>query len=113
MGYSIPEVKLILLFCYYAINFLVYLTSLVVYLIALHDYGVNIFQYKFCSAGGYKEECEIHRERAEELFIPSTILSILSVLLFSMISFSHLMYVIHFKTAINTIKDTLKSWNCI
>ena len=113
MGYSIPEVKLILLFCYYAINFLVYLTSLVMYLYVLHDYGENIFQYKFCSAGGYKEECEIYRERAEDSFIPSTVLSILSVILFSMITFSHLMYVIHFKTAMNSIKDTLMSWNCM
>jgi len=113
MGYSIPEVKLILLFCYYAINFLVYLTSLVVYLYVLHDYGVNAFQYEFCSAGGYKEECEIYRERAEDSFIPSTVLSILSVLLFSMITFSHLLYVIHFKTAINTVKDALKSWSCM
>ena len=113
MGHSIPEVKLILIFCYYSINYLVYLIALVMYLYVLYDYGVNIFQYKFCSAGGYKEQCEIYKERAEESFIPSTILSILSVLLFSMINFSHMTYVVQFLELKKAMKEKLKSWHCI
>jgi len=113
LGYSIPEVKLIFIFCYYAINYLVYLTALVIYLYVLHDYEENIFQYELCSAGGYKEECEIYKERAEDSLIPSTIMSTLSVILFSMINFSHLMYVVQFLELKKAIHDKLKYLNCI
>jgi len=113
IGYSIPEVKLILIFCYYAINYLVYLAALVMYLYALHGYGVNIFRYEFCSAGGYKEECEIYRERAEDSFIPSTIMSTLSVILFSMINFTHLMYVVQFLELKKAMEKKLTYLNCI
>jgi len=113
MGYSIVEVKLIMLFWYYAVNFLVYLTALVVYLYVLNDYGVNFFKYQMCSAGGYREECEVYRERAEDSFIPSTIMSTLSVILFSMMSFTHLMYVIHFQSAKKVVKNALKSCKCM
>ena len=113
MGYSIPEVKLIFIFFYYAINFLVYLIALIMYLFVLHDYGESIFQYKFCSAGGYKQECEIYRERAENAFIPSTVTSTISVILFSLINFTHLMYAVQFLNLKKSIHDKLKSWNCL
>jgi len=113
MGYSAVEVKLLLLFCYYAINFLVYLTALVVYLYVLNKYGVSFFDYQVCSAGGFKEECEVHREKIEDLYIPSTVMSMLSVILFSVINFCHLMYVIHYQSARKTLRNALKSWICI
>jgi len=113
MGYSTVEIKLILLFCYYVVNFLVYLTALVAYLYVLNDYGVNFFDYQICSAGGYKQECEVYKEKAEDSSIPSTIMSTLSVILFSMMNFTHLMYVVHFRSAKKAMQGIFKSWKCI
>lgn len=114
LGYSVPEVKLTLLFCYYAVNFLVYLIALIVYLYLLvGPYGSNVFIYQFCSAGGYKEQCEIYKEKAEDSYIPTNIMSTLSVILFSMINFTHLVYIVHITTVKQAVKDILKSWQCM
>jgi len=113
LKYSVPEAKLTLLLFYYAINYLVYLIALIVYLYVIIDPGLNsYFTYAVCSVGGYKEECEIYKERTYDSYIPSTVMSMVSVILFSMINFVHLIYVVHIPTAKKTIKDTLKSWHC-
>jgi len=91
----------------------VYLIALIVHLhITVGPGDSYYFTYYFCSAGGYKEECEIYKEKGEDSYIPSTIMSTLSVVLFSMISYSHLMYIVHIPTR-QAIKDAMKSWHCM
>ena len=104
LGYSIPEVKLTMLFCYYTITFFMYFCAVIAYLQEVDEYNANIGEYIFCSAGGFKEECEIHRVRAERSTILSTVLIIISLLLYTLINIIHLLYVVHVPTMLDSIR---------
>ncbi|XP_065911428.1 uncharacterized protein [Dysidea avara] len=104
LGYSIPEVKLTMLFCYYTITFFMYFCAVIAYLQEVDEYNANIGEYIFCSAGGFKEECEIHRVRAERSTVLSTVLIIISLLLYTLINIIHLLYVVHVPTMLDSIR---------
>ena len=108
LRYSIPEVKMTLLFCYYAVTFFVYFCAVVAYFQEADKYSTNIEKYIFCSAGGFKEECEMHREKAERSVVPSTVLIIIGLLLYTFINVIHLLYVVHIPTVWNSIRKVFK-----
>jgi len=48
-----------------------------------------------CSAGGYKKECDIYRERAERTFTVTLVLSFFNGTLTSILNWTHLLYVVN------------------
>jgi len=57
-----------------------------------------------CSAGGYKEECEVHRERAERSFIATFVFIILAWIFLSFLNWTHLFYVVNISKVIKTTR---------
>ena len=53
---------------------LVFIYTLVTFLHNIDDYTMYSGYYIICSAGGFKEECEMYREKAEESITPAYIL---------------------------------------
>ena len=103
----IPETKLYLLFFYYAITMTFFIYSLVSFLLSIDNYNMHSNEYILCSAGGYKEECEIQREKVRESFIVTFVFSILNTILVSFINLSHLMYVVNIPEVIKSTKKYL------
>jgi len=106
--YSIPELKLTMLFCYYAVTFFVYLFAIVAFFQEVDEYNAHIDKYISCSAGGFKEECEIHRMRAERSTILSTVIIIISLFLYTFINIIHLLYVVDIPSMLNSIRRFCK-----
>ena len=71
----------------------------------MDDYDMYTNDYILCSAGGYKEECEIHRENAEASLNITFVLSVFVGLLISFMNLSHLTYVVNIR---KLIRDTKK-----
>ena len=108
LWYSIPEVKLTMLFCYYAVTFFVYFFAVVAYFQEVDDYETNIGEYIFCSAGGFNEECEIHRVRAEKSTLLSTVVIIIGLFLYTFVNIIHLLYVVHVPSVLEGIRKFCK-----
>ena len=68
-------------------------------------YDMYTNDYILCSAGGYKEECEVHRENAEASLNATFVLSVFVGLLISFMNLSHLAYVVNIR---KLIRDTKK-----
>ena len=109
LGFSVPEIKLFLLFCYYMLTMLIYFITVVAHLLATDTLTASTNKYLVCSAGGDREQCEEHRERAEASLIGAISLTMLIVILYSLVNLSHLVYVIHFPTVKKTIQRLYKS----
>ena len=69
------------------------------------DYNMNSNEYILCSAGGYKEECEVYREKAEASLNVTFVLSVFVGLLIAFMNLSHLMYIVNIR---KLIRDTKK-----
>jgi len=109
--YSIPEVKLTMLFCYYAVTFFVYLFAVIAFFQEVDDYDTYIDKYIFCSAGGFKEECEIHRVRAERSTVLSSVIIIIGLFLYTFINIIHLLYIVHVPSVLERIRRFCKFWH--
>ena len=79
---------------------LVYIYTLVTFLRNINAYTMYSDYYIICSAGGFKEECEMYREKAEESFTAVNILNFINCVLISFLNFSHLIYVVNISTLI-------------
>ena len=102
-GFSTPEKKLFILFWYYILVLMVYLTYVMVELETSDSVAEQLRNYFSCSIGGYKPECEGHKEKIESTSWRSYWLDLTSVLMLSSITISNLMYVLQ----IYTIKKVL------
>ena len=74
---------------------LFFIYVLVTFLRSIDAYTSYSLNYVICSAGGFKEECEIYRENAEGSFTVTVVLSICITVLISFLNLSHLMYVVN------------------
>ena len=74
---------------------LVFIYTLIIYLRNIEAYTMYSSKYIICSAGGFKEECEMYREKAEKSFTATFILSVFVTVLISFVNLSHLMYVVN------------------
>ena len=79
--------------------------TLVTLLRSIDAYNMHSNNYFMCSAGGFKEECEIHRENAEESLTTTFFLSIVSGILISFINLSHLMYVVNISKLMKSLHE--------
>ena len=84
-----------------------FIYSLVSFLLSIDNYNMHSNEYILCSAGGYKEECEMQREKVRESFIVTFVFSILNTILVSFINLSHLMYVVNISEVIKSTKKYL------
>jgi len=108
LGFSVPEIKLFLLFCYYMLAMLIYFIAVVAHLLATDTVTVSTNRYLVCSAGGDREECEKYRLIAENSLIGAISLTMLTVILHSLFNLSHLLYVIHLPTVKKIIQRFCK-----
>jgi len=61
-------------------------------------------KYVACSLGGAREECEEYKMKAVKLLDSVVALSTIAILLYSMINFTHLLYVIR----LQAVKDAMR-----
>jgi len=73
---------------------LFYLYTLVTLLLSIDDYSMYSRSYMMCSAGGFNEECEMFREKADNSFTVTFVLSIFVSILLPFVNLSHLLYVV-------------------
>jgi len=57
-----------------------------------------------CSAGGYKEECEVHREKALRSYTATFVLVILFGISISFLNWTHLLYVVNISKVIKATR---------
>ena len=73
----------------------VFVYTLVIFLRSIDTFNMNSNNYIICSAGGFKEECEIHKQNAERSFNATFILSIFIDVLVPFLNINHLLYVVN------------------
>jgi len=89
------ETKLYLLFFYYGMTMLFLIYGVVTFLRSVDALTMHSNNFILCSAGGYKKECEMHKERAEGTFTITFILGCLVGTLISILNLTHLLYVVN------------------
>ena len=95
--FSTPETKLLILFSYYTITIVILLIHLVINLWIIDDAAETVVKFIFCSAGGYKTECNVFKDRLHKILTPSIVSGLTTTLLLSFINIVHLVYVIQFQ----------------
>ena len=88
---------MLILFSYYAITIVVLLIHLVINLWIIDGAAENVVKFIFCSAGGYKTECHIFKDRLHKILTPSIVSGLMTTLLLSFINIVNLVYVIQFQ----------------
>ena len=83
---------------------LFFIYTLVTFLRSIDAYTMYSRDYITCSAGGFKEECEMYRENADKSFTATFILSVFIYVLISFLNLSHLMYVVNIGKLIKYIQ---------
>ena len=73
---------------------LFYIYTLVTLLRSIDAYNMYTESYMMCSAGGFNEECEMYREKADKSFTATFVLSIFVSVLLPFVNLSHLLYVV-------------------
>jgi len=61
------------------------------------DLVASTDKYVACSLGGAREECDEYKMKAVESLDTTLVLITIAILLYSMINFTHFMYVIRFR----------------
>ena len=89
-----PERKLMILFSYYAFSATMILIHLVINLRSTDNTVQNVTSYTLCSTGGYREECNVHRENLNNGLIVSVIFDFIATLFLSLGNIVNLFYVI-------------------
>ena len=79
---------------------LLYFAASMIHLKTRDQTFTKMAKHIYCSAGGYREECNKYKAF---LLAPSVVTTI-AVMLFFLINLCHLLYVIHFQTVKETIK---------
>lgn len=95
IGFSTPEAKLFILFWYYVLVVVVLLTHFTIFLYNAESMTANLENYFTCIALG-NPNCEVHRERTDDMTRPSFYLDLAATMLLCSINLSNLMYVLQF-----------------
>lgn len=74
------------------------------HLLATDEITTSSNKFLVCSAGGDREDCVEHRERAENSLVGALVLTMITTALYSLINLSHLVYVIHFPALKEAVK---------
>lgn len=95
-GFSTPEKKLFILFWYYILVSLIFLTFFTIYSQTANSIVEHLHDYFSCSIAGYKPECEVYKKQVESVTWSSFYLDLASTLLLCSITLSNLTYVLQF-----------------
>jgi len=95
-GFSTPETKLFALFGYYILVIVILLTHFTVLLQTADSTIEQLGNYFTCSVAGYKPECEVYREKLEDVSRPTYFLDLASTMLLCSITLSNLTYVLQY-----------------
>jgi len=106
--YSTPEVKLIILFSYYSVTVILILIRLVVNLRSISTAVENVADFTLCSAGGYRMECDDHRQKLHNNMTTSVIFDLISTIFMALVNFINLLYVLHYQD-FNRLKEALRN----
>ena len=93
-----------IIFFYYGITALFFIYTSVTFLHSGDDLAMHSNNFILCSAGGYKEECEVHREKAGRSFTATSVLVILFGISLSFLNWTHLLYVVNISKVIKTTR---------
>ena len=93
IGFSTPEAKLFILFWYYVLVVVVLLTHFTILLYNIESISVNLQNYFTCIAVG-NPNCEVYKQKADDMAAPSFYLDLAATLLLCSINLSNLMYVL-------------------
>ena len=94
-GFSTPEAKLFILFWYYVFVFVGLLANFTIFLSNGESIAVNLQNYFICSADG-STDCEVHRDRANDISRPNYYIDLVSILILCLNNLSNLMYVLQY-----------------
>ena len=108
-GFSSPEKKLFILFWYYILVLIAFLTFLTVQSQTADSTFEILENYITCSIGGYRPECDVYRKKIETITWPSYYLGLASTLLLCSITLSNLTYVLQITEIKNVISKLCKS----
>ena len=103
------EIKLYLLFFYYGITMFSFITTIATFLRSISSLNKHVEDFIICSAGGYKEECEMYREKAVQSFTAAYVMITIAGILISLLNFSHLMFVVNFSKVMQTTRKYVTS----
>ena len=96
IGFSTPETKLFILFWYYVSVFLLILSFCSVKIQTVDPTFENLEAYFRCSIAGYKPECDVYKEKIEDVSQSSYYLDLLTYLMACTINVSNLTYSLQF-----------------
>ena len=74
------------------------------FLLSIDNLNVHVKNYIVCSAGGLKEECEMHRKDAERSSKTASVLFHFSTTLLTFINLSHLVFVVNIPKVMRAIQ---------
>jgi len=92
--FSVPEIKLLILFCYYWITIITLTNSLSFMLRNFDHFRKDFSIFIACSAGGYRAQCMPLARRLTDGATDVLILTIISNVLFAFVSWANLVFVI-------------------
>ena len=95
-GFSTPETKLFVLFWYYILVMIVLFAHFTELLLSANSTAEQLQNYFRCSIAGYRPECDIHRDKLEDVYRASYFLDLAALVLLSSITLSNLTYVLQY-----------------
>ena len=95
IGFSTPETKLFILFWYYVFIVVLLLANFTIFIYNGESVAANLINFFICSADG-STDCEIHRDRANDISRPTYYLDLISTIILCLNNLSNLMYVLQF-----------------
>ena len=85
------------------------LIHLVINLRVIDSAAENIMKFVLCSAGGYKMECDVFRDRLHKNLTPSIVSGLIATLFLSFVNITNLLYVIQFQDVKKAFKKLTMS----
>ena len=95
IGYSTPDAKLFILFLYYVLLLFVIILSF--------TSSAQIVDSTFKNIAGYKPECDVYKEKIEDITRPSFYISLLNYAISSSINLAHLTYTLQINDIIKCL----------
>ena len=86
-----------------------FITTIATFLRSISSLNKHVEDFIICSAGGYKEECEMYREKAVQSFTAAYVMITIAGILISLLNFSHLMFVVNFSKVMQTTRKYVAS----
>ena len=93
---STPETKLFFLFWYYIFVAVVLYAYFTVVLQQASTRADHLYEYFNCSFAGYKPECEVYKEKLNDITLAGYVLDLITTMLLCSVTLSNLVYVLQY-----------------